>query len=190
MLHNKSLLELFLQPLRSEMLPAVWYSPLTMCLCLMRNFSPLPTHPSFIFLYLHPTVPPSPLIQMSPANWRYTFPRSCWSVYPNVPLCPRSAIAGTPTRWEWNALRRGNICDSEMKCCVCFLFFVFFTGEASPANVTLRDEEEVNKHNGSFSLWDPKTVTQGNKRKKNTTQNNPGSETVHSIWRVAVYFTL
>ena len=50
------------------------------------------------------------------------------------------------------------------------VFFVgfFFAGDSSLANVTLRDEEEVNKHNGSFSLWDPKTVTQGNKKDKKT----------------------
>lgn len=35
---------------------------------------------------------------------------------------------------------------------------VFSAGDSYLTNVTLRDEEEVNKHNGSFSLRDPKTV--------------------------------
>ncbi len=37
-------------------------------------------------------------------------------------------------------------CDSEMN---------FFAGDSSPANVTLSDEEEVNKHNGSLFIMAP-----------------------------------
>lgn len=52
--------------------------------------------------------------------------------------------------------------DSEMNS-----VFFFFAGDSSPANVTLSDEEEVNKHKGILSLWDPKTVKQGNKGERN-----------------------
>lgn len=63
--------------------------------------------------------------------------------------------------------QEGNICDSKMNSVFVFVFLFFFpAGDSSLTNVTLRDEEEVNKHNGSFSLWDPETVTLGSNKKK------------------------
>lgn len=54
-------------------------------------------------LYLHPALPS---LQVSRASWKSTFRRSFSSVCPNVPLCPRSAIVGTLTRWECDTLVR------------------------------------------------------------------------------------
>lgn len=70
----------------------------------------LSSHSSLIYLPLSSPPPRAhtPLLplQMIRASWRSTFPRSCWSVCPNVPLCQRSAIAGTPTRWACETLER------------------------------------------------------------------------------------
>lgn len=142
---------------------AVLYSPFTKSECIVKTlpFLIIPYLPFFIFCLSPPPLPlpPSPL-QMSQASWRSTFPRSCSSVYPNVPLCPKSAIAGTPTRWEWDQTQEGNIGDSEMNS-------VFSAGDSSVANVTPRDEREVNKHNDSFLLWVFKTMTPWQRKKNN-----------------------
>lgn len=70
--------------------------------------------------------------------------------------------------------QEGNICDRKMNS----VFVFFLADDSSLTNVTLRDEEEVNKHNGSFSLWDPKTVTLGSNKKKaqKTTISNLNSQ--------------
>lgn len=130
---------------------AFWYSPLTMCLCLMRNFSSLPTHPSFIFLYLQPpsSSPNSPSASDEPGQLKIYLPKKLLECLPKCSSLPKERH-----RWNTNEVRmrhtqEGNIRDSETHS-------VFFTGDSSLANVTLRDEGKVNKHNGSFSLWDPK----------------------------------
>lgn len=67
----------------------------------------LSSHSSLIYLTLSSPLPHTHThTQMIQASWRSTFRRSCWSVCPNVPLCQRSAIAGTPTRWDCDTLER------------------------------------------------------------------------------------
>lgn len=121
---------------------------LSLCLCVWWEISLLflliPHLSSFIF------TPPPLLLQMSRASWRSTFLRSCLSVYRNVPLCPRSAIAGTPTRWEWDTLKREICVTVRWTQCLFVL-------------VTHLQQAQLHKHKGILSLRDPKTVTQGNK---------------------------
>lgn len=64
---------------------------------------------------------------------------------------------------------------------------VFFSpGDSSLANVPLSDEEEVNKHNGNFLLWDRKTVTAGNKGSNKRNSKEPKLQlTIYHIWCVA-----
>lgn len=125
------------------------------CLCLSIFSSP-PTHPSFIFLYRHPLPPPAP---DEPGQLKIYLPKKLLECLPKCSSLPKERH-----RWNTNEVRmrhtqEGNICDSETN---------FFAGDSSLANVTLRDEEVANKHNSSFSLWNPKTV--------------------HSICGVSVYF--
>lgn len=115
------------------------------CLCL-SIFSPPPTHPSFIFLYLHP---PSSSTPDEPGQLKIYLPKKLLECLPKCSSLPKERH-----RWNTNEVRmrhtqEGSIRDSETN---------FLAGDSSLANVTLRDEEVANKHNSSFSLWNPKTV--------------------------------
>lgn len=171
MSHDKHLLWFTLQASKNL---SFLYSPLTMSQCLMKNFSPLPTHPSFIFLYLRPlsSPPTSDFAPDEPGQLKIYLPKKLLECLPKCSSLPKERH-----RWNTNEVRmrhtqEGNICDSETNS-------VFSAGDSSLANVTLRDEEEVNKHNGSFSLWDTKTVTPRNKK---GTKSQKIPLTVHSLF--------
>lgn len=119
-------------------------------LCLMRIFSPPPTHPSFIFLYPPPSPTPSS-VPDEPGQLKIYLPKKLLECLPKCSSLPKERH-----RWNTNEVRmsdarsRGKYPRQRGK---------LFAGDSSFANVTLRDEEEANKHNGSFSLWGLKTVT-------------------------------
>uniref|UniRef100_A0A3B4XKC4 Calmodulin binding transcription activator 1 n=1 Tax=Seriola lalandi dorsalis TaxID=1841481 RepID=A0A3B4XKC4_SERLL len=83
----------------------------------MRNFSSLPTHPSFIFLYLHPlSSPTSPSAPDEPGQLKIYLPKKLLECLPKCSSLPKERH-----RWNTNEVRmkhtqKGNICDSEMKC--------------------------------------------------------------------------
>lgn len=74
--------------------------------CVWWEISLLPLIPHLSSFIFTPSMHTHTHTQMIQASWRSTFRRSCWSVCPNVPLCQRSAIAGTPTRWDCDTLER------------------------------------------------------------------------------------
>lgn len=139
MLHNKSLL---------------WfYSPTFQRCCILvfsshkvsvsdEKFLPLPTHPSD-----------------EPGQLKIYLPKKLLECLPKCSSLPKERH-----RWNTNEVRMRHTREGNIR--VTDTISVFFAGDSSLANVTLRDEEEVNKHNGSCSLWYPKTVTPRNKKNK------------------------
>lgn len=127
------------------------------CLCLMRNFSP-PTHPSSIFLYLHPLhahTHTSPAPPDDPGQLKIYLPKKLLECLPKCSSLPKERH-----RWNTNEVRlwhtrEGNIYDSKDE---------LLAGDSSLANVTLGDEEVAKKHNRRYSFYDLKTVAPRNKR--------------------------
>lgn len=122
------------------------------CVCVWWEISLLflliPHLSSFIFNPPSST-PNSPSVSDEPGQLKIYLPKKLLECLPKCSSLPKERH-----RWNTNEVRmrhtqEGNIRDSETNS-------VFFAGDSSLANVTLRDEGEVNKHNGSFSLWDPK----------------------------------
>ena len=112
----------------------------------MRNFSSLPTHPSFIFLYLLPL--------SSPTAHPSFHSRWAWPIED----LPSEEVAGVSTQMFLSAQgapslehQRGeneNTLESEIS--VTVRWTPICTCDASPANFTLRDEEEVNNTMAAF----------------------------------------
>lgn len=164
----------------------LWFSILLSqeCLCLMRYFFLLPLIPhlsSFILTPYSPT--PLAFTPDEPGQLKIYLPKKLLECLPKCSSLPKERH-----RWNTNEVRtrrtqEGNIRDSGDK---------VFAGDSSLVNVTLRDEEVANKHNGSFSLWGPKTVTPRNikKQNKNNINLSQNPQTVHSIQGVAVYLAL
>lgn len=126
------------------------------CLCLMRNFSP-PTHPSSIFLYLHPlhtcTRPSCPSRWSRPVEDLPS--EEAAGVSAQMFLSAKGAPSLEHQRGEIVKHSRGKYLWQRDE---------LLAGDSSLANVTLRDEEVAKKHNCIYSFYDLKTVTPGNKR--------------------------
>lgn len=121
------------------------------------------SHSSLIYLPLssHPYSPtPLPFAPDEPGQLKIYLPKKLLECLPKCSSLPKERH-----RWNTNEVgarrtQEGDIRGSETEC------FFFVTGDSSLVNVTLRDEEVENKHNSSFSLRDPKTVTPRGKIKK------------------------
>lgn len=150
---------------------------LSLCLCVWWEISLffllIPHLSSFIFT-------PSPSATDEPGQLKIYLPKKLLECLPKCSSLPKERH-----RWNTNEVRHTqNMRDSEMNSVLgffCFVFFLlfFFAGDSSPANVTLSDEEEVNKDKGILSLWDPKTVTRGNKKTTWAHSQNPTDSTFH-----------
>lgn len=146
------------------------------------------SHSSLIYLPLssHPYSPtPLPFAPDEPGQLKIYLPKKLLECLPKCSSLPKERH-----RWNTNEVgarrtQEGDIRGSERQS----LFFSFFTGDSSLVNVTLRDEEVANKHNSSFLLRDPKTVTPrgenkkkgGKEREKKNINLSQNPETVHSV---------
>lgn len=129
------------------------------CLCLMRNFSP-PTHPSSIFLYLHPLRAHTCL--SCPSRWSRPAEdlpsEEAAGVSAQMFLSAKGAPSLEHQRGELVKHWRGKYLWRRDQ---------LLAGDSSLANVTPRDEEVARKkdpnHNRRYSFYDLKTVAPRNK---------------------------
>lgn len=135
----------------------------------MRYFFLLPLIPHSSSFILNPYSPtPLAFTPDEPGQLKIYLPKKLLECLPKCSSLPKERH-----RWNTNEVRtrrtqEGNIRDSGDK---------VFAGDSSLVNVTLRDEEVANKHNGSFSLWGSKTVTPRSiKKQNNQKQHQPESK--------------
>lgn len=83
-------------------------------LCLMRNFSPPPTHPSFIFLYPPPLLSPtSSSVPDEPGQLKIYLPKKLLECLPKCSSLPKERHRWNTNEVRMRHAREGNIRDSE-----------------------------------------------------------------------------
>lgn len=111
--------------------------------------------PSLIYLTLSSPslLPASPCSADEPGQLKIYLPKKLLECLPKCSSLPKERH-----RWNTNEVRMRN---TRGKYHWQWDELSVFAGDSSLANVTSRDEEEVNKHSDSFSLWNPKTMALG-----------------------------